>query len=373
MRNSFSLGKLFDIELRADFSWLIGLVLLVWLLAAHYFPMTYPDWTSGAVFSAAVATALLFFLSVLAHELGHSLVSARLEMPVPRITLFIFGGLAQLDREPTRPRDEFLISVTGPLVSLALGLGFSALGWAGPDKVGVPLAAFGKWLGLVNLGLGLFNLLPGLPLDGGRLLRALIWGLTKSFRKATIISGGAGRILAFGLIAWGIWMVFQGNWADGLWMAFIGWFIEQAAAQSIAHVALEDMLAGHTAREAMMTDCPQVSPVMSLQKLVDDVVLHSGRRCFPVVGGERITGLITLNEVAAIPRDQWASTTVGTAMIPLKDLKSVSPNTKLFEVFQQMAGANVNQLPVVENGQFVGMVGRDSVIAFLQARAKLGV
>lgn len=373
MRNSFSLGKLFGIEIRADFSWLIGLVLLVWLLSAHYFPMTYPGWTPGAVFSAAVATAILFFLSVLAHELGHSLVSARLGMPVPRITLFIFGGLAQLSGEPKRPRDEFLISAAGPLVSLLLALGFSALSWAGPDRVGIPLAAFGKWLGLVNLGLGLFNLLPGLPLDGGRILRALVWSRTNSFRKATIVAGWTGRILAFGLIGWGIYLVFQGNWADGLWMAFIGWFIEQAAAQSMARVALEDMLVGHTAREAMMTDCPRVSPAMTLQKLVDDVVLHSGRRCFPVVGGERITGLITLNEVTAIPRDQWVGTSVGTAMIPFKDLKSVSPNTDLFEVFQQMAEANLNQLPVVENGQFVGMVGRDGVIAFLQARAKLGV
>ncbi len=373
MRNSFSLGKLFGIELRADFSWLIGLVLVVWLLDAHYFPMSYPNWTSGAVFSAAVATAILFFLSVLAHELGHSLVSARLGLPVPSITLFIFGGLAQLSGEPKRPRDEFLISAAGPLVSIALGLGFSGLGWAGPDVVGVPLAAFGKWLGLVNLGLGLFNLLPGLPLDGGRILRSLVWNLTKSFRKATVIAGGTGRILAFGVILWGILLIFQGNWADGLWMAFIGWFIQQAAAQSVARVTFEEMLEGHNAREAMMTDCPRVSPALTVQKLVDDVVLHSGRRCFPVIGGDRITGLITLNEVTDIPREKWASTTVGTVMIPFKDLKSVSPDTELFQVFQQMAEANVNQLPVVENGQFMGMVGRDSVIAFLQARAKLGV
>lgn len=165
---------------------------------------------------------MLFFLSVLAHELGHSLVSARLGMPAPSITLFIFGGIAQLSREPKRPRDEFLIAGAGPLVSLVLGLGFSALSWAGPGSVGVPLAALGKWLGLVNLGLGLFNLLPVFPLDGGRILRALVWARSHSFCTATIVAGGTGQVLAFGLIAWGIWMVSQGNWADGLWMAFIG-------------------------------------------------------------------------------------------------------------------------------------------------------
>ncbi len=181
--------------------------------------MTYPGWSSGAVFSAAITTALLFFASVLAHELGHSLVSARLGMPVPRITLFIFGGLAQLSREPKRPRDEFLISGAGPIVSLLLGLGFSALSWAGPERVGVPLAAFGKWLGLVNLGLGLFNLLPGLPLDGGRLLRALVWSRTNSFRKAPIIAGWMGRVFGFRVDPVGHLDGLPGNWADGLWMA----------------------------------------------------------------------------------------------------------------------------------------------------------
>ncbi len=373
MRNSFSLGNFLGIDLRADFSWLIGFGVLVWMLAAHYFPMNYSGWTSGATFAAALATAVLFFASVLAHELAHSLVSKRLGFPVPRITLFIFGGMAQLGREPNRPRDEFFIASAGPLLNLLLALGFTSLAWAGPGIVGVPLAAFGKWLGLVNLGLGLFNLLPGFPLDGGRILRSIVWALTHDFKKATLVAGTTGRIIAFGLIFWGLSQVFRGNWADGLWIAFIGWFIEQAATQSVAQVALEDLLAGHMAREAMMTDCPHVSPVLTLQNLVDEVLLTSGRRCFPVQGGNRITGLITLSEIRNVSRDQWATTTVGSVMIPYQDLKTVSPNTNLFEVFQRMTDADVEQLPVVENGQLVGMIGHNNVLSFLQNRAQLGV
>ncbi|MBI3361126.1 MAG: site-2 protease family protein [Chloroflexi bacterium] len=373
MRNSFSLGTIFGIELRADLSWLVAFGLVVWMLSAHDFPMNYSQLAPGATFGLAIATAIFFFASVVAHELGHSLVSARLGLPVPRITLFIFGGMAQLSREPQRPRDEFLIAIAGPLVSFALALGFGALAWAGPGVVGLPLTAFGRWLSTVNFALALFNLLPGFPLDGGRILRAIVWGLSRNFKAATALAGMAGRLIAFGLIGWGLLQAFRGNWADALWIAFVGWFIEQAASQSVARVALQDTLAGHTAREAMMTDCPRVGPAMTIQKLVDEVVLASGRRCFPVVGGNRVTGLITLNEIRAVPREEWATTTVGTAMIPLKELKSVSPEAGLIEVFEQMTEADVNQIPVVENGQLVGMVARDNILAFLQARAALGV
>jgi len=330
MRNSFSLGTFFGVELRADLSWLIAFGLVAWMLSAHYFPAN-AGWSSGAALTLAVATAILLFASVVAHELGHSLVSKRLGLPVPRITLFIFGGMAQLSREPERPRDEFLIAAAGPLVSFVLALGFGALAWAGPGAVGLPLATAGRWLGTINLAFALFNLLPGFPLDGGRMLRAVVWGLTHNFKTATLTVGVTGKLIAFGIIFWGIWQIFQGNWADGLWITFVGWFIEQAATQSVARVALKDTLAGHTAREAMMSDCPHVPPAMTLQKLVDEVVLSSGRRCFPV-GGTRVTGLITLKEVRSIRRERWATTTVGTAMILLKELKAVSPDTSTLTI-----------------------------------------
>lgn len=193
MRRSFSLGTFFGIELRADWSWPVAFGLVMWLLAAQYFPTNYSGWSSGTVLSLAFATAVFLFVSIAAHELGHALVGRRLGLPVTHITLFIFGGVAKLSRQPERPRDEFLIAAAGPLVSLLFALGFGALAWAGPNAVGLPLVAVGHWLAMVSLALGLFNLLPGLPLDGGRLLHAVVWGLGHNARLATQSRGWPGN------------------------------------------------------------------------------------------------------------------------------------------------------------------------------------
>lgn len=371
MRNSFSLGSFFGIEIRVDASWLIVLSLVVWLLSTHYFPMSYPDWAPEATLALAFLTAVLFGLSVVAHELAHSLVSGRLGLRVPRITLFIFGGMAEISREPERPRDEFLIAIAGPLASLALALAFGALVLGGPafGPLGLPLAALGQWLAVVNLGLALFNLLPGLPLDGGRILRAAIWGFSRNYQTATRIAGVVGRLIAMALVFWGFWQVAQGRWADGLWVASIGWFLAQAASRSMAGGGLRHLLAGHTARDVMLTDGPRVSPVMTVQTLVDEVMGSSGRRGFLVTGGNRVIGLITLKEIQAVPREKWRVTTVGTAMILLKDLQTASPDLPLSEVVERLA-TGVDPLPIVEAGQLVGMVARDSVSTFLRSGGK---
>lgn len=373
MRNSFLIATIFGIEIRGDFSLFLGFGLVLWSLGSHYFPMSYGGLTTLDTWTLAVAAAVFVFVSVVAHELGHSLVSIKTGVPVKVITLHIFGGLAQISREPRRARDELLMALAGPAVSLVLGLGFSALGWAGPDRVGLKLAAFGSWLGMINLLLAAFNMVPGFPLDGGRVLRAVIWGLTGNFKRATQIAGATGRLASFALIAWGILQVFGGNWADGLWIAFIGWFLHSAATQSVAQVALQDALAGHTAMDVVMTDCPHVPPTMTLDKLVNDVAIPSGRRCFPVVSGERVNGLITLHEVKSIPREKWTSTTVGSAMKLLGQLATVLPDTPLYEVLERMAKADVAQMPVVKDGKLEGMVMRDRILAFLQARSEMGV
>lgn len=373
MRNSLLLAKIFGIEVRADFSWFLGVGLVIWSLGGHYFPMTYPELTGMDAWSLAVAAGVFAFVSIVIHELAHSLVSYATGNPVRVIVLHVFGGLAQLDREPKRARDEFLMALAGPATSLILALGFGALGWAGPERVGLKLAAFGRWLGMINLVIAAFNMVPGFPLDGGRVLRSIVWGLTGSFKRATQTAGIIGQIAAFALIALGIIQVFRGNWADGLWIAFIGWFLHSAAGQAIARVALDDALAGQTAADVMMTDCPHVSPVLTLAKLVTDVAIPSGRRCFPVMGGDRVTGLITLHEVINVPRTEWPHTTVGSAMRLFKDLETVAPETPLAEVLARMAKADVAQIPVVQQGRLRGMVARDRILAYLQARHELGV
>jgi Zn-dependent protease/CBS domain-containing protein len=371
MHRSFSLGTFFGIELRANWSWPVAFGLVLWLLAAQYFPASLPGLPSGTVLSLAFATAVFLLVSIAAHELGHGLVGKRLGLPVTNITLFIFGGTAELGRQPERPRDEFLIAAAGPLVNLVFALGFGALAWAGPDAVGLPLVAVGHWLAMVNLALGLFNLLPGLPFDGGRMLHAVVWGRGHNARRATQIAGVAGRLIAFGLLVWGFALAFRTNWADGLWLVLIAWMIDQAAAQAVARATLQGRLAGHTVREAMLTDCPRVGPAMNLSQFMSQVAAHSRRRCFPVAGGDRVTGLITLPDVVRISARNWPTTTVGAIMTPVKDLRSVSPDADLFDSFEQMAEARVDQLAVVENGQLVGMVAWENVFTFLGAQTPL--
>lgn len=373
MRHSFSLGTFFGIELRADWSWPVAFGLVLWLLGAQYFPANLPGWPASTLLSLAFAVAVFLFVSIAAHELGHALVGRRLGLPMTRITLFIFGGTAEISRQPERPRDELLIAAAGPLVSLVLALGFGALAWAGPAAVGLPLVAVGHWLAMVNLALGLFNLLPGLPLDGGRMLHAVVWSLSRNARRATQVAAVAGKLVAFGLLGWGFAQAYRGNWADGLWVVLIAWLIDWAATQTTARAALQTRLAGHIVREAMMTDCPRVGPAMNLSQFMSQVASHSRRRCFPVAGGSRVTGVITLAEITRVSPRRWPVTTVGAVMIPLKDLRSVSPDADLFDSFEQMAQARVDQLAVVENGQLVGIVAWENVLAFLRVRAPVGI
>ncbi len=297
------IGRVLGIELRLDTSWFVIFILISWSLASNTFPLGHPGWASGLYWLLAVATSLLFFASVVVHELAHGVVAQANGVPVRDITLFIFGGVATLSREPRRPRDEFLIALAGPAASLGLAAGFGAL-WRVSGTASAPLHALAGWLAMVNLSLALFNLVPGFPLDGGRVFRALVWGLTGDLQRATRIAANLGRIVAFGFIAWGVWQIFAGNWAGGLWIAFIGWFLHNAAAGTYRQTVLDDLLAGHTAREVMLTDCPQVPRRLTLDVLVEQIVLPSGRRCFPVVEEGQLVGLVTLHQIQRVPRER---------------------------------------------------------------------
>lgn len=366
------LGRLFGIELRLDPSWFIVFVLVAWSLAAHYYPLSHPEWSVATYWALGVVTALLFFLSIIAHELGHSLVSRAQGIPVRDITLFIFGGAARMSREPRRAREELLMALAGPATSVVLGLAFGLVWRASSGSPGVIHAVSG-WLAWINVAVAGFNLIPGFPLDGGRVFRALVWGATGNLSRATRIAAGLGRVVAFGFILFGLWQVLEGNWMNGLWMAFIGWFLDSAAVQSARYGNLQELLSGHTVREVMATDCPRVSPGISLEMSVNEAVLPSGRRCFPVIEDGRLLGLLTLDGIKAVPRQRWSSTTVGEAMIPRDKLKTVGPDDDLSTVLERMGADDVNQYPVVEEGKLLGIVARDRMLGFLRARAELGV
>ncbi|MCQ3973436.1 MAG: peptidase [Anaerolineae bacterium] len=369
LSNALRLGRLFGIELKLDYSWFIIFVLMVWSLAGHYFPRVHPGWSYEIYWALGVMTALFFFASVVAHELAHSFVSQAQGVPVRDITLFIFGGVAHISQDPKSARNEFLMTLAGPAASLVMAILFGLI-WLVSEPISPLLHALAAWLGWINLVLALFNLIPGFPLDGGRVFRAIVWSITGDLRRATLITVELGKVVTFGLIFWGMWQIFNGNWANGLWISFIGWFVANASAANYQRIALRELLAGHTVRKVMVTDCPHLLPRLTLDVVVDHVVLPSGRRCFPVMEQDQLRGLLTLRRIKEVPRARWTITRAEDVMIPLVELKTVQSDDDLATVFERMTAEDINQFPVIDaSGRLVGMVARDNVLAFLHIRA----
>jgi len=364
------IGKAFGIPLRLHYSWFIVFVLITWSLAYNFLQM-YSHWGLVISIVAGVVTSLLFFGSVLAHELLHSIVAQAAGIPIHSITLFIFGGVSQMVEEPKKPQVEFRMALAGPLTSLVLGGIFLAI-WYWLGDLSEFIKAISFWLGWINIALAAFNLVPGFPLDGGRVLRSLIWWQSQDLRRATRIASNVGRAIGFLLILIGIALIFFGNWINGLWLAFIGWFLENAASSSYRQIALQDILKGHRVSEVMIRDCPTISPQLTIQQLVNEQILTSGRRCFPVVQNDRVLGLITIHDIKGVPREQWHTKTAEEVMTHFANLKSVSPDEDLATVLKILTEQNINQLPVVKDGNIVGMIARDNLLSFISVRSELG-
>ena len=369
-RHTIPLGKILGIPIGLDYSWFLIFILLTWMLAISYFPSEFRNWPPLLYWFMGSITAIMLFVSVLLHELGHSVIALRYKIPVRSITLFIFGGVARIDREPPNALSEFFIAVAGPIVSLILAVFFYVME---PAVAGIePLWGLAKYLAYINFALVLFNLIPGFPLDGGRVFRAIVWSVTKDLRRSTYAAAGAGRFFGFLFILFGVWQVFAGNLGGGIWIAFIGWFLDNAAASQVQQLMFQSALAGHKVSQAMSTGCAAIPDELTLQQLVDNHVLASGRRCFLVNHNGNTVGLMTLHRIKEISRSDWANTTTAQVMIPLGELKHVDPDTELGTAFQLMDRDGVNQLPVMKEGQAVGMLSRDDVITFLRTIKELG-
>jgi Zn-dependent protease/CBS domain-containing protein len=368
MKSSIRFGRLFGIEIGAHYSWLIILVLVTLSLAAH-FDETQSGWSSGARWGAALVTAVLFFASVVAHELAHSLLAIRYGIPVRGITLFLFGGVSQIESDAKRPSDEFWIAIVGPLSSVAVAVLFAGVAaLAGGETF---TGAVARWLAGINLALAIFNLLPAFPLDGGRVLRGLIWWKTGDQRRATRVAAGAGRILAMLMILGGIWMFFRpGGGFGGLWIAFIGWFLLDAARAGEAQVEIQHALRGVTAADIMTDDWPQVAPDLPLDRFVSEHLLRTGRRCALVTEDGRVLGLVSASDLKAVDRERWPRMTVSEAMRPVESLRWVEPTTSADRVLEIMGREEVNQLPVMSGGRLQGIVSREHVIRLLSARTE---
>jgi Zn-dependent protease/CBS domain-containing protein len=390
MRSGFRLGRIFGINIDLDWSWVFIFLLVTWNLAAGVFPSLHPNWGPVLNWSVGLAASVLFFGSVLAHELAHSLVAIARGLPVRRITLFMFGGVSNIEREPPSPATEFLIAIVGPLTSVILGAIFLFLGSAVADgqrlalrnpaqalaQLG-PVATLLLWLGPINIVLGVFNLIPGFPLDGGRVLRSILWAVTDNLRQATRWAAWVGQVVAWGFIAAGIAMIFGvrlpffgTGFFSGLWLAFIGWFLNHAAIQSYQQVVIQDMLEGVPVARLMRANAPTVSPHLRVSQLVDDYVMRTDERAFPVVEGERLVGLVCLEDVRKIPRDAWATTPVNQIMTPTEQLDLVTPREDATEAFDKLARRDVRQMPVVQDGRLVGMLRRRDILRWLHLQSE---
>jgi Zn-dependent protease/CBS domain-containing protein len=384
-RSGFRLGRIFGIEIQIDSSWLFIFVLIAWNLAAGFASM-HPEWGFGLDFSLAIVAAVVFFCSVLAHELSHSLVAQARGLPVRRITLFLFGGVSNIEREPTSPGMEFLISVVGPLSSLILGGVFLALGAMlvrGPFRLAEhpaaalsglnPAATMLFWLGSINVSLGLFNLVPGFPLDGGRILRSLLWAATKDLKRATRAASQVGQLVGWIFVFAGLAMVLGARLpilgsgvGGGVWIALIGWFLKSAAATSYRQVVVEDLLGDIPVARLMRTDVKTVGPDLPVSDLVYDLMLKTDERALPVVDQQRLVGLVSLEDVRKLPREQWPAASVAQIMTPLASLVVAAPQQAASEALHELTSRNVSQAPVVENGRLLGLLRLRDVMRWLK-------
>jgi len=371
MPGSLRIGKIFGIDIYIHISWLIIIVLLTWSLAVGWFPVLYRGWSASTYWILGFIAAVLLFVSVLLHELAHSVVARARGLPVKNITLFIFGGVSNIEKEPGSPGVEFQIAVVGPLTSLLIGaLAFLLLFLLGQNSSA--LAAILWYLGYANILLGIFNLIPGFPLDGGRVLRSIVWKINGNLRRATRIVTVVGEIIAFLFILAGIWLFFVGYVIDGLWLGFIGWFLLSSAQSANSEVMLQSVFRGVTVGEVMNTAPTTVPANISLQKLVYEHFLPLGLRSALVTQGDQLAGLITLSDIRHVPHEEWGQVPVGHAMIPRERLHVVSPQQSLNDVLPLMAGRDINQLPVVQNERLVGVLSRDAIMRYLEIRRSLG-
>jgi Zn-dependent protease/CBS domain-containing protein len=369
MQSSLRIGKIAGITISIHISWVIILVFLTLSLATNWFPLLYKGWSSSTYWIVSLLSALLLFVAVLLHELAHSLVARARGLPVNNITLFIFGGVSNIEEEPKSPGVEFQMAFVGPFVSLLIGIIAYLLDLA--VRNGSPLDGILGYLAISNILLGIFNLIPGFPLDGGRVLRSIIWKASGSLRKATRATTTIGQIIAYLFILWGIWQFFGGNILNGIWIGFIGWFLLNAAQSANAQVMLQTMFKGVTVGK-VMNPSPAVVPAnISLQRLIDEYFLPQGLRSAIVMQGDLLAGLITLSDIRHMPREEWSQTPVGHAMIPLEKLHVVSPEQNLNDVLPLMTGQDVNQLPVVQNGRLVGILSRDAIMRYIEVRRNL--
>lgn len=369
LSGSFKVGRIAGIEIGIHYTWILAFILIAWSLAAGFFPRSFPDWGQTTYWITGIVAALLLFISVLAHELAHSLVARARGMAVRNITLFIFGGVSNIASEAERPKDELAMTIVGPLTSLAL----AAIFWGLRQVVGEaesPLSATLGYLALINALLAGFNLLPGFPLDGGRVLRSILWSTTGSLSRATSIAATVGQILAWLFIGFGVFQLLGGNFLGGLWIAFIGWFLNGAAETSRGEITVREHLRGVQVGDIMDLEPEIVSSQTKVEEVVREVFLHGGRRAAAVCHEDRLVGIVTLADVKELPQEEWANTPVEKIMTG-EPFHSVGIHDDLSSALRLLGKNDLNQIPVLQDGRLKGLLSRADIIRYLQLSQEL--
>jgi Zn-dependent protease len=366
------IGRILGIPIYLDLSWILIFGWITLVLALQ-FGKEYSQWNEVEQWTVGIATSLLFFGSVVFHELAHSVVAQHYKIKVLSITLFLFGGLARIGREPSKAIQEFNIAIAGPLASGFLAGLFFGLTVLFPGRA--MLGAAANYLWQSNLALALFNLLPGFPLDGGRVFRAMVWGATKDFTKATRVAGASGKLIAYIMIIGGVWMAIHYSSWGYIWLAFIGWFLLNAAQASVAQVTIKETLTGLCAADVMSHEVPTIPGNMSLQEYSSEV-LRTGRRIHIVTMDDRLVGLMNVAALNTVARDEWNMNSVQAVMVPRDKILWASPEEPLQRLLERLMAADVNQMPVVSHSDdgaahIIGMVTRDAILRVIQTRSEL--
>ncbi|HTY81450.1 MAG TPA: site-2 protease family protein, partial [Dehalococcoidales bacterium] len=379
------------IDIGVHYTWLFIFILFSWALAAAVFPTQHPGWTTATYWIAGIVTTVVLFISVLLHELAHSLVAQSRGMKVSSITLFIFGGVSNLEEEPQTAWTEFSMAIVGPLTSAVLGGIFWGITFAltghsisfadllNGTYQNTALQAVIGYLGWINILLAIFNILPAFPLDGGRVLRSIIWGGSGNLVSSTNAASAVGQIFGWAFIILGIFMIFGftfgplgGGLFGGLWIAFIGWFLQSAAGASRRELTLREHLSGIKVKEVMSTQPGSISPDTSVQDIVNNIFQRLHGRAVPVCANDKVQGIVTIDDVKKVPRDQW-SVTRAERIMTTSPLYTVKPEDGLNEAFKLIGQHNINQVLVTEDGKCMGMLSRADIIAHLQLHQDLGI
>ncbi len=371
-RSSLKLFKVFGIEIRLDFSWFIVFALFAYYFGFNYFPAVLPGANNGIIAIVTFITVILFFTSVLVHEMSHSLVAKSQGTPVGRITLFLFGGMAQIEKEPETPKNEFIMAIAGPAASFVLAILFGII-WLLTRQYEIIREPV-RYLTIINIILGIFNMLPGYPLDGGRVLRSIIWKVTDNIKKATLIASTTGRVIGFLIIAVGIFFLFTGNFLNGVWFAFIGWFLQSSAQMGYRQLVFETSIKGVKVGDVMNDDIVLVEKDISLQELIDEYFMRYRFGRFPVVEdlrSERLIGIISLHDVKSIERQKWPEIKVGDIVKTIDENEKVDMSIEISEAIKKMGKIGLGHLVIMSGNKLKGIITKSDVMRFIKLQSEL--